>query len=478
MAQATNFGKFKMKAFDSQEELDSYIADERIGLDPEFEGVCFAFAVHENEDKNKYELELFYNDMWPGWLRAIPNQKKPVWNSYEYEYNQREYIDYSQSGFTLLQNWVANTILKRNTGKDEASIVTMVVPSRLPPYVIDDFGRLITGVLAFCLFIMYIPPIFRTTYRIVAEKECKVKESMRMMGLRDMPYWLSWYTYYTIVNTIMVTICWVILYTKVLSKTDGWIIFMMIWLYGQSLFGIMLTAQAMFTRARAAAIVTSIVYLGSSAFNYFVTDEDTPYMNRMWASLSPTIGMIQTATVLGKYESSQVGSTIDNLWSPYNNFTVGDGLVMLAVDCVWLTIFGLYLEQVMPKTFGRRRPICFFLYPSFWGCCTKDNKARIGVATGHENQRFETVDQTMKFETANGMNAECYEKLTPEMEEKEMKKSLLRVNNLHKQYENDFKAVNGINVKMYEDQIFCLLGHNGAGKTTTISMLTGLIPSS
>lgn len=83
----------------------------------------------------------------------------------------------------------------------------------------------------------------------------------------------------------------------------------------------------------------------------------------------------------------------------------------------------------------------------------------------------------MKFETANGMNVECYEKLTPEMEEKEIKKSLLRVNNLHKQYENDFKAVNGINVKMYEDQIFCLLGHNGAGKTTTISMLTGLIPS-
>jgi ABC-type multidrug transport system ATPase subunit len=38
--------------------------------------------------------------------------------------------------------------------------------------------------------------------------------------------------------------------------------------------------------------------------------------------------------------------------------------------------------------------------------------------------------------------------------------------------------VNGINVKMYEDQIFCLLGHNGAGKTTTISMLTGLIQSS
>ena len=42
----------------------------------------------------------------------------------------------------------------------------------------------------------------------------------------------------------------------------------------------------------------------------------------------------------------------------------------------------------------------------------------------------------------------------------------------------DFHAVQGINLRMYNGQIFALLGHNGAGKTTTISMLTGLIPPS
>ena len=36
-------------------------------------------------------------------------------------------------------------------------------------------------------------------------------------------------------------------------------------------------------------------------------------------------------------------------------------------------------------------------------------------------------------------------------------------------------AVAGLNVTMYEDEIFCLLGHNGAGKSTTISMLSGLL---
>jgi ATP-binding cassette subfamily A (ABC1) protein 3 len=35
-------------------------------------------------------------------------------------------------------------------------------------------------------------------------------------------------------------------------------------------------------------------------------------------------------------------------------------------------------------------------------------------------------------------------------------------------------AVDGLDLDMFEGQIFALLGHNGAGKTTTISMLTGL----
>jgi ATP-binding cassette subfamily A (ABC1) protein 3 len=50
----------------------------------------------------------------------------------------------------------------------------------------------------------------------------------------------------------------------------------------------------------------------------------------------------------------------------------------------------------------------------------------------------------------------------------------MKLHGLEKQYGNGTKAVNGINLKLYTDQIFVLLGHNGAGKTSTISLLTGL----
>ena len=53
----------------------------------------------------------------------------------------------------------------------------------------------------------------------------------------------------------------------------------------------------------------------------------------------------------------------------------------------------------------------------------------------------------------------------------------MRIDGLEKTYDNDFQAVRGLNLKIYQNQIFALLGQNGAGKTTTISMLTGLLPS-
>ena len=74
--------------------------------------------------------------------------------------------------------------------------------------------------------------MYRTSFRIVAEKESKVKESMRMMGLEDTSYWLSWNTYHTIVNSIISIFSWIILFSYVMPKSSGWILFFTIWLFG------------------------------------------------------------------------------------------------------------------------------------------------------------------------------------------------------------------------------------------------------
>ena len=74
------------------------------------------------------------------------------------------------------------------------------------PSLEDPFFGMIADTFDYFLLIAYVLPVYRTVFRIVAEKHTRAKESMRMMGMSDGPYWLSWYTYYTLVNLI-ITIC-------------------------------------------------------------------------------------------------------------------------------------------------------------------------------------------------------------------------------------------------------------------------------
>lgn len=112
------------------------------------------------------------------------------------------------------------------------------------------------------VFLMYIPPLYRTVYRIVVEKESKVKESMRMMGMTDISYWLSWFTYYSFVNLLVSTLSWLILNFAVFNHTNGFLVWILLWLFGQSLFSLILLAQSLFSRARQAAYVTTSLYFG------------------------------------------------------------------------------------------------------------------------------------------------------------------------------------------------------------------------
>lgn len=55
----------------------------------------------------------------------------------------------------------------------------------------------------------------------------------------------------------------------------------------------------------------------------------------------------------------------------------------------------------------------------------------------------------------------------------------IKITDLKKNYDNGFKALNGINLEITRGEIFALLGPNGAGKTTMINAVCGIVrPSS
>ena len=72
-------------------------------------------------------------------------------------------------------------------------------------------------------------------------------------------------------------------------------------------------------------------------------------------------------------------------------------------------------------------------------------------------------------------NQDFFEPVTEEMNIQSENLKTLKISNLKKKFGNGKVAVEGLNLEMFSDQIFSLLGHNGAGKTTTISMISGML---
>ena len=101
---------------------------------------------------------------------------------------------------------------------------------------IDTFAS-VNSIWANLIILMYVVPVFMMTFLIVKEKEQKVKESMRMMGMSDFSYWASWFTYYTCINLMTAFFATITLSINVFPLSNYWLIFLIIFLYGEALFG-------------------------------------------------------------------------------------------------------------------------------------------------------------------------------------------------------------------------------------------------
>ena len=108
----------------------------------------------------------------------------------------------------------------------------MNVPMPHPPILVDSFKFMLYSLFGTGVMIMYIPLLYRTVYRIVQEKESKVRSIMLMMGMRDTPYWLSWFTYYTIINTLVATVVTLLMSNLILSHSNPFMLWLILWLFG------------------------------------------------------------------------------------------------------------------------------------------------------------------------------------------------------------------------------------------------------
>ena len=113
----------------------------------------------------------------------------------------------------------------------------MSIPIPSDTSVSDSFGEILSSVLPLFLILIYLLPVYNTVFLIVKEKESRTKESCRMMGMTDLPYWMSWFAFYTIQNTLISFIACGVLCINVIKYGNKGYIFLYFWLFGQAVFG-------------------------------------------------------------------------------------------------------------------------------------------------------------------------------------------------------------------------------------------------
>lgn len=108
----------------------------------------------------------------------------------------------------------------------------MLQPLPTETLVSDPFAIALRSLLPLFLLIIYIPSVYNLTFKIVREKETRAKETMRIMGMTDFPYWLSWFIFYTIINTVVTTLAWGVLMINVINYSTPFYVWIFFWLYG------------------------------------------------------------------------------------------------------------------------------------------------------------------------------------------------------------------------------------------------------
>jgi ATP-binding cassette subfamily A (ABC1) protein 3 len=147
----------------------------------------------------------------------------------------------------------------------------------------------VKGVLPLFLLYAFILPVFTIVSLLVKEKESKARESMRMMGMTDFPYWLSWFIYYTIINTVLSLVAWGVLCINVIGQSNVFYVFIWIWLYGESIFGQIIFMQALFQRAKFSGLIAAVVYFTLVLANIPVQSTSTQKLPRFILSLIPQV---------------------------------------------------------------------------------------------------------------------------------------------------------------------------------------------
>ncbi|XP_059891813.1 phospholipid-transporting ATPase ABCA1 [Gadus macrocephalus] len=367
-------------------------------------------------------------------------------------------LRYIWGGFAYLQDMLDSGVARAHGSTPLVGVYAQQMP--YPCYVNDGFLRSLASSLPLLMTLAWIFSVALIVKGIVQEKEARLKETMRIMGLRTSIHWLTWAFSSMLPLAVSAALLAVLLkYGSVLYYSDPTLVFVFLLAFCTATVTQCFLISVFFSKANLAAACAGLVYfvLYLPYVLCYAWKDSMRFGAKVAVSLLSCVAFGYGCENLSKYEEQGLGIQWSNIaQSPEEGtrYSFLVSILMMLLDALLYWTLTCYIENVFPGQYGIPKPWYFLVTRSYW-CGTT-----AAASTVHPD--------TLKNP---GVQNGYLEKPPPDM------KAGVSIQNLVKIYKTGKKlAVDGLSVDFYENHITSFLGHNGAGKTTTMSILTGLFP--
>ncbi|XP_046700800.1 glucosylceramide transporter ABCA12-like [Silurus meridionalis] len=384
-------------------------------------------------------------------------------------------------GFIYLQESIDRAIISMQTGDVVQEPAVQIQAFPYPCFYKDDYLNSIAFAFPLALMISWVLFVANFVKKLVHERELRLHEYMKMMGVNPFSHFLAWFIEsagFLLVTVIILTI--ILKSGGILPKSDGSVLFLYLCDYALSILAISYLVSSFFDKTNIAGLSGSLTYV-ICFFPFIVVmclEESLPFFVKVLLSLFSPTCFSYSSQYITRYEKQEEGIQWNNMYlSPVAGDTASFGCLcwILFIDSVIYFLLGSYIRMVFPGKYGIAAKWYFPVMPSFWaGMFRCDTKKQKKVSTGLLFSNIMQESQRHDKDKIKG-TGDLHPHADEEFSELPVGVSL---RGLTKTY-GARKAIENLNLMFYEGHVTALLGHNGAGKTTTMSLLTGLFsPSS
>ncbi|XP_078132549.1 phospholipid-transporting ATPase ABCA1 isoform X2 [Sander vitreus] len=423
-------------------------------------GTYWAGVVFENLQPNssqpppyvKYKIRMDIDE-----VERTNKVKDRLWSpgARDNSFNDLRYI---WGGFAYLQDMMDHGIIQVQTSKTQPlGVFAQQMP--YPCFVNDTFIQSIGNILPMFLVLAFMYTVCMTIKSLVLEKELRLKEVLRVVGIQNGALWSARFTENIVLLAVpCVLISVMVKYGKVLQYSDPSVIFFFLLVFCLATISQCFLISVFFSKANLAAACGGLIYfvLYLPHILCYAWSDVMGFQAKVVVSLLSCVAFGYGCDNFAKYEQQGIGIQWYNIKkSPEDGerYSFVVSIIIMLFDAAFYWVLTWYIENVFPGQYGIPKPWYFPFTASYW--CGKAS------VTG--------VDHGLLKDSP--VHNEYLEKPPPGI------KAGVSIRNLVKIYKTGKKlAVDGLSMDFYENQITSFLGHNGAGKTTTMSILTGLFP--